>query len=266
MATRHALQLRETDELKELEREITETQARQEAERKRAARTDELLGKLQELQLAQDPVLKCARYQEVFNEYGIELTLESLRSLGRPEALARVLDAWGGDAYPARSKQVLTLASQLAPDPERDRIRRALIDNRPMADFPITEHTDVQTIRLLAEIALSRGDLRRTDRIATSGLQHHPEDGTVNWLHGVSLFRRGRYEESVDFLTAGAAGFEDSYFARSNLGGALLRTGRLEAAGRELRRVPAAGPLVRRGVRHRLAARQLAWQVRRAPA
>jgi tetratricopeptide (TPR) repeat protein/serine/threonine protein kinase len=199
------------------------------------------------------------KYAELFEKNGIPVhKLEPVEAAGRLRLLtggvqtielplAAALDDWASvrrlqrGAADESYRHLLHVASEIDPDPWRDRLRRAMagdqLDSKvlvQLADTADTEELAAVTVSLLGALLRDNGAVEVATDLLRRAQQKHPSDFWINHDLGYLLayIRKGsgHSEEGIGYYRAALAVRPQSPGVRLNLGNALQELGRLDEA------------------------------------
>jgi tetratricopeptide (TPR) repeat protein len=226
-----------------------------ERERELLAQDEALQRQLVELRLEQgatvgDPARENAldaEYARVFRDYGVDVegtdlvpALERFRERHVAEAVALALDDWGRirrrvhGPRSEKSENLLYLAMDLDPDPERLRMRQAIFagDRDALLELAAPEsiaRLEAGSIWVLSASLWDRWTELRPDvyRMYDQAVHLHPDDYVLQSIGGQIYADAGRHEEALACRARALALRPDDPRARVKWGDALYFTGRM---------------------------------------
>jgi tetratricopeptide (TPR) repeat protein/tRNA A-37 threonylcarbamoyl transferase component Bud32 len=200
-----------------------------------------------------------AKYAELFEKNGIPVhKLEPVNAAGRLRLLtggvqtielplAAALDDWAsvrrlqrgaaGESY----RHLLHVASEIDPDPWRDRLRRAMAGDQldrkvlvQLADTADAEELPAVTVSLLGALLRDNGAVEEATTLLRRAEQKHPSDFWINHdlAYLLAYIRKGSgdSEEGIGYYRAALAVRPQSPGLRLNLGNALRELGKVDEA------------------------------------
>jgi serine/threonine protein kinase/Tfp pilus assembly protein PilF len=183
-------------------------------------------------------------YTKAFRDFGIDVFALEPAEAGRlvrgralSVELAAALDGWAGIRAGAARHRLFAIARAADPDPDRDRLRRALEreDRKALAELASAKSANRLPAPMLISIAMvlnRMGDRARAVSLLVSAHRNHPGDFWINnqLAFYLQMSQPPRLEEAIRYYTAALALRPHSPGAQLNLGVALQRKGNLQEA------------------------------------
>jgi serine/threonine-protein kinase len=201
-------------------------------------------------------------FAQAFGEYGVDLdgddlvpALKRIRERNIAEDVALALDDWGRvrrrvhGAKSEKAENLLYLAMDLDPDPERLRLRHAIFDNDSAALLELAAPENLSklgpgSIWILGMTLLERFPARQSDVLAMfdQALNLYPSDFVLLTIGGSIHSDAGDNQAALTYFTAALSLRPDDAHARSSVAATLFSLGRLTDAERVARTGIAADP------------------------
>jgi len=191
-----------------------------------------------------------AAFAQAFHDYGVDLegvdlvpALERIRERDIAEEVALALDDWGRlrrrvhGARSEKAENLLYLAMDLDPDPDRLRLRQAIFDNdlETLLELAAPENLSLLapgSIWVLSSALWDGFPEHRPDvyRIYDQAVALHPDDYLLQSVGGLIYQRAGRFEAALQCRATALGLRPDAPGARMRLADSLFFRGRLTEA------------------------------------